>query len=269
MADTPVTSIDVADGLASDVVIKLSQCLEALSERPPVGLEQPVISPAVLLGHPELAGFAASMMASEGMSMVHESQSFSRESPIPTDAALKISARVQVRNTSTLFDVSMSDPAGRKLGDMQTRLREVSATEMAGFKGSAFPPHMDKGDVVWSQSLPFTRAAVQDYLALANDPNPIHVDDDRAIAAGLPGAVVPGMHFAGVAEIMLAQALSDVVLVSMKLRFMAPVLVGQSLSYGVLVRKKDAQGCANVVRVFILRPDNVIAAIADLEMKPA
>ena len=51
----------------------------------------------------------------------------------------------------------------------------------------------------------------------------------------------------------------------MKLRFMAPVLVGESLRFGTLVRGRDAKGVAKAVRVFVLREDSVIAAIADLE----
>ena len=127
---------------------------------------------------------------------------------------------------------------------------------------------MDKGDVVWRDSRAFDAKAVQEYLALARDPNPIHTSGDAARRIGLTGPVVPGMFFAGVIEYVLASVLTTVTLVQMKLRFMAPVAVGEGLRYGVLSRGVDDEGHANSARVFVLRSDSVIAAIADLEMRP-
>lgn len=199
--------------------------------------------------------------------MVHESQSFSGAGGITSQTPLLISPDVTIRGASRVFGFALQLGIEGTPATMQTRLRQVSPADMAGFKGSVFPPHMDMGDVDWQTSQPFGRAAVRDYLAQARDSNPIHVDDDAARALGLEAAVVPGMFIAGVAEFMVWHALPDARLEGMKLRFMAPVLVGACLRYGVLVRSKSKQGRPKAVRVFILRRDNVIAAIADLDMQ--
>ncbi len=138
---------------------------------------------------------------------------------------------------------------------------------MSQFKGSAFPRHMDKGDVTWIWSLPFTAASVREYLALVQDPNPIHTSDEAARSAGLAGTVVSGMYFAGVAELILIRALPDCAVENMKLRFMAPVLIGEKVRYGVLMRAKTENGHPKVVRVFVLRTGGIIASVADITMQ--
>ncbi|WP_299356774.1 MaoC/PaaZ C-terminal domain-containing protein [uncultured Shimia sp.] len=149
---------------------------------------------------------------------------------------------------------------------MQTRQREVSPDDMARLKGSRFPPHMDKGDVVWRDTAQFGERAVADYLSLARDPNPIHVSDDAAREVGLQSAVVPGMFFAGVLDCVVSGLAPTSVLTQMKLRFMAPVPVGDGLRLGVLIRAKHDDGSSKSVRVFVLRHDMTIAVIADLDV---
>ena len=261
----------VANGLGERGVLELRRLLTTLSGKKGRFPDIPIIAPALLLGDPALRPYASQMKPSSGMSMVHESQSFARAGGILTDTALSISANVKTNGASKVFDFSMLDEKSYEekcaCGVMQTRLREVSPDDMAHFKGSAFPAHMDKGDIIWLWSEPYTTAMVHAYLALAQDPNPIHTSDDAAQSAGLAGAVVPGMFFAGVVEFMLLQALPNTSLADMKLRFMAPVLIGEALRYGVMVRAQTESGQPKLVRVFVVRSDNVIAAIADISMQ--
>ncbi|WP_372887867.1 MaoC family dehydratase [Shimia sp.] len=259
-----VSRLDLPGGLEAAPVAALADLLAALAGQVPRG-GLPLIAPALLLGRPELAVVAKQMQPPEGCGVVHESQAFGRLATVPLDRALRIEARISDRSASRLFDFSLLDPRGDALGQMQTRLRFVAPQDMARFKGSRFPPHMDKGDILWRDSRAFGAEAVASYLDLAGDPNPIHVSDSAARAVGLAGAVVPGMLFAGVADPFVAEILSGMVLRAMKLRFMAPVPVGQGLRYGLLVRARDPQGRPLAIRVFILRADGMIAAIADIE----
>ncbi|WP_175556954.1 MaoC family dehydratase [Shimia gijangensis] len=206
------------------------------------------------------------MRPEQDMSLVHESQSFTRTGTVPSKIPLTVSATIKESGASKVLNFSLQEENGAALGSMQTRLRTVTAAEMVRFKGSAFPDHMDKGDVIWLWSDPFSKSTVQAYLTLACDPNPIHRSDEQAKLAGLPGAVVPGMLFAGVAEFMLARALPGGAVKSMKMRFMAPVLIGEALQYGVLPRKTGNDGRPKTVRIFVVRSDKMIAAIADLDL---
>lgn len=264
MAEHP-QQVAVAHGLRVVDVAALGKALGAMLAEGAV--ETPAIAPAMLLGAPELAAYAARMLPDAGMAMVHESQSFSRSGAVPLDRGLTVLADLTEKGAARVFDFALTDASGGSVGSMQTRLRQVSPEEMARFRGSTFPPYMDKGDVLWRNSRPFDGQVVAAYLALARDPNPIHVDDAAAQAVGLSRAVVPGMFFAGVIESALGCALPGIHMAGMKLRFMAPVLVGESLRFGTLVRGRDAKGVARAVRVFVLREDSVIAAIADLETR--
>lgn len=267
MAEQAPRLVRIADGLSGREISELQLILSALAALPNKVSDIPIIAPAMLLGDPVFAPFAKQMVPPKGKSMVHESQLFERAGGVFSDTPLSVSAHVKINCASKLFDFVMYDEENRPLGSMQTRLREVSPDEMAQFKGSAFPAHMDKGDMIWAWSQPFTAESVQAYLALAQDPNPIHISDDAARSAGLAGAVVPGMLFAGVAELMLLQAVSDSIVENMKLRFMAPVLIGDALRFGVLVRAKSPSGQPEVVRIFVVRSDSIIAAIADVSLQ--
>lgn len=267
MADLPGT-VSIPTGLPAAETAALATCLAGMADTGALGHLPPAIAPALLLGHPALADYAALMTPSHGMGMVHESQSFQRVTDLSPATPLTIQAALSEKGMARVFDFALIDGDQTPRGQMQTRLRSVTPEEMARFKGSQFPPHMDKGDVIWRQSLPFDRAAVAAYLSLARDPNPIHVSDAAARAVGLPGAVVPGMFVAGVIEPVLTATLPTVALRQMKLRFMAPVAIGEVLEYGVLTRAMDDGGRAKTVRVFVLRADRIIAAIADLEMAP-
>ena len=267
MAEQTPTLVRITGGLCGHQVSELQLTLSALADLPDTFSDIPIIAPAMLLGDPVLAPYAKQMVPPNGKSMVHESQSFERAGGVRSDTPLSVSAQVKINGASKLFDFTMYGEDDRALGSMQTRLREVSPDEMAQFKGSAFPAHLDKGDMIWAWSQPFTATSVQAYLALAQDPNPIHTSDNAARLAGLAGAVVPGMCIAGVAERMLLQALPDSAVANMKLRFMAPVLIGQALRFGVLVRAKTPSGQPKVVRIFVVRADSIIAAIADVSLQ--
>lgn len=258
--------LSISDGMPLAAIARLTDLLGSVAGMP-FARDIPLIGPALLLGHPALAEIASQMTPPEGAAVVHESQSFVAANPMPLGASLRVEAKLTAKDMVRLFDFEMLGEGDAALGSMLTRLRFVSPEDMARLKGSRFPPHMDKGNVVWRQSNGFSASAVAEYLDLANDPNPIHTSNHAARAVGLEGAVIPGMFIAGVAETMLLDVLGTVTPCGLKLRFMAPVPVGQELRFGALTRARDAAGFPKTARVFALRPDETIAAIGDFDLR--
>jgi acyl dehydratase len=76
---------------------------------------------------------------------------------------------------------------------------------------------------------PLTPADLRRYAAASGDLNPIHTDEQAAIAAGLPGVVVMGMLPGGVLAAFGSEVLGQT-LGELSLRFRAPIWPGEPLS---------------------------------------
>lgn len=226
----------------------------------------PLIAPAMLLGRPEIAAATGAMTPPDGMGVVHESQMFRRVTPSRTAGVVDVTIRSQVRPPSVLFDFEMAAGAPAQ---MQTRLRYVTPQEMAALRGTRFSDRFTTGDTVWRATAPIAAQAVGQYLALSHDRNPIHTSDAAARAAGLPGAVVPGMMLCGLAEAVLCDIHPGQWVREMKTRFMAAVPVGQAVRLAVVPRRRDADGAIELARIFAVAPGDVIAAIMDVQIRAA
>jgi len=160
------------------------------------------------------------------------------------------------------FDFSLSDACGA-VGDMQTRLRFVSPETVSTFKGSAFPAHLDTAETQWRKSLAFNSQQIADYVGLMHDENPIHTDIQAAELAGFSNVVVPGMQVAGVVEYVLSDVWPLAAISEMKVRFMAPVFLGETVRFAVTPRKFDDQNRVVAVRCIAVTETGLISAIAD------
>lgn len=225
----------------------------------------PLVSPALLLGHPQLRDVAEKMLAPAGLGVVHEAQSFRISRPIRRDEAMSVEIEVSDVNAGRVFDFRWI-VSGECFGEMQTRLKFVPANVMKNLKGAAFTERQMRPDMEVFETGVFSEQVVRRYLALAHDPNPIHVDDTAARAVGLNGAVVPGMFFAGVIEAAALRGFDARPIESMKMRFMAPVPVGERLKLAVLPRQRDQGGRVRDVRVFVVTEASVIAGVADIQV---
>ncbi|GAA6166057.1 hypothetical protein NBRC116590_37610 [Pelagimonas sp. KU-00592-HH] len=224
----------------------------------------PLTSPALLLGHPGLQEVAAKMVPPQGQGVVHETQSFRVLRSLRPDDTLTLEVATTEVSSGRVFDFRWS-VAGEPAGEMQTRLKFVPPEVMVNLKGAAFTERQKHPEMVWFETSAFAADAVRHYLELANDPNPIHVDDTEARLVGLDGAVVPGMFFAGVIEAALDRGLKAGSIESLKVRFMAPVPVGAKLKLAVLPRQRDENGIVRTARVFGVSAESIIAAVADAE----
>lgn len=224
----------------------------------------PLIGPALLLGHPGLQDVAAKMVPPDGQGVVHEAQSFRVLRAVAPDDMMTLYIEISEVSSGRVFDFRWC-ARGEPAGEMQTRLKFVAPEVMANLKGAAFTERQRHPDMVWFETSAFGADVVGQYLELANDPNPIHVDDGAARLVGLEGAVVPGMFFAGVFEAALERGLKAGSIESLKVRFMAPVPVGAKLKLAVLPRQREENGAVRTARVFVVSEDNSIAAVADTE----
>lgn len=224
----------------------------------------PLIAPAMLLGRPQIAAATRAMTPPDGMGVVHESQMFRRAGPLQMEGVADVTIRARVRPPSVLFDFELG--AGTP-AQMQTRLRYVTPQEMAALRGTRFSDRFTTGDTEWRATAPIAAQAVGQYLALSHDRNPIHTSDAAARAAGLSGAVVPGMMLCGLAEAAVCDVHPGHWVREMKTRFMAAVPVGQAVRLAIVPRRRDAEGDVVMARVFAVMPGDVIAAILDVEIQ--
>lgn len=82
------------------------------------------------------------------------------------------------------------------------------------------------GDELPGTTARLTRADLAAYAAASGDPNPIHLDEAAARAAGLPGVVAHGMLTLALAgRVVTAWAGSDFALTALRTRFPRPVVV--------------------------------------------
>lgn len=74
-----------------------------------------------------------------------------------------------------------------------------------------------------------TPEQVMAFAHASGDHNPIHLSDEAARAAGLPGAVLHGMFVVGQLEAFLAR-MDGFSIAEMQVRFVRPVPVGRALA---------------------------------------
>ncbi len=75
------------------------------------------------------------------------------------------------------------------------------------------------------QTYTITRADLVAYAEASGDHNPIHQDEDIAVAVGLPGVIAHGMYTMALAARAVAEWFPDHELVSLGCKFTNPVVV--------------------------------------------
>lgn len=84
-------------------------------------------------------------------------------------------------------------------------------------------------------------AQVAAYAAASGDSNPIHLDEDAARAAGLPGTIVHGMLVMGQFEATLRAWRPECRIETMQSRFLRPLAVGGGLRIEGRVAKVETE----------------------------
>jgi len=126
------------------------------------------------------------------------------------------------------------------------------------------------GTVSYSQVLTFDAAHVEQFALLSGDSNPIHLNDDAAIAAGFPSRIVHGALCAAEISRILGTVSPGpgTVLSQLLLSFFKPLLIGHSYQMTVRVMENDSGGARRNV---VVRIDNgdvaCVIARADVFVK--
>ena len=108
------------------------------------------------------------------------------------------------------------------------------------------------GDEVFEVSRVVTREDVRSYAEASGDQNPLHQDDDVALAAGFPGIIAHGMYTMGtLASAIVGWAGSVGSLVRMRVQFRAPVFMGETIVCGGSVRSIDISTGTVVLDVWV------------------
>lgn len=103
------------------------------------------------------------------------------------------------------------------------------------------------GDVRIGEELPgathvVTREDVKAYADASGDQNPLHQDDEAARAAGFPGVIAHGMFTMGhLASAIAAWAGDAGALARLRVRFRAPVFMGETIVIGGRVKDLDPE----------------------------
>ncbi|WP_054002918.1 MaoC family dehydratase [Shimia sp. SK013] len=260
MAETPVfVSLGVMPDLSEGAVQSLSKLVSDLLDGRSAQIS--LTTAAMMLGAPDLKAVRDAMMPPVGKSVVHETQRFWRAADAPTSGSLEVSLAQSASEEAARFTFRLAI-GGEVSGEMETRLRFVSADQMSMFKGAKFSERMASDKAISESTLPLSPSAVGDYVALAHDANPIHVDARAAKAAGLSGPVVPGMLLCALSEAAYRNAAGGQEALELKTRFMAAVPVGEPVRF-ILVPRGVGRAWQQA-RVFCVTENDMIAAISDI-----
>jgi acyl dehydratase len=97
-----------------------------------------------------------------------------------------------------------------------------------------------------------TRDDVEAYARASGDLNPLHRDEEVALAAGFPGIVAHGMLTMGTLSSALVGWLGDpAALTRLKVQFRSPVFLGERLESGGSVRSLDPTTRTAVLEVWV------------------
>lgn len=123
---------------------------------------------------------------------------------------------------------------------------------------------MNPGDEIFRTEYTVTRADLAAYAKASGDHNPIHLDDEAARAAGLPGVIAHGMYTMGLA----ARAVTEWAgtadrITALTARFAKPVVVpadgGATILVVGTVRKIAENGDIDITMAVSCGTDKVLA----------
>lgn len=236
----------------------------------PSDVKVPFTAPVLGFGRANDAGMYRFPAPKSGKIIVHEYQAIRNLQPLPTDQPLGLSL---TRDQETApgspfgFHAEISHANADVITTLQTRLRQLETADFRRMRGTGLPRNIDAAALRTIESQEITPALVARYAALSNDDNPLHTDDEYAQAYGLERAIIPGMLAVGGLENMVAQALPDQRLCEVRVRFLAPILVGSRISFGLHIKPGTARPLERA-RIFILTEGEIVAAIADISLAP-
>ncbi len=235
----------------------------------PESVPVPVITPVLLMAQAQNGDGQRVFgpdATDEQMITVHEYQSIETRIPLLPARSYQITTSFTAAakpGSAFGFCALIYDLAGNLCVTTETKLRHLHRKDRARLNGVALPRQIAASEIDWFETGVLSQAAVEQYLLLSGDDNPLHRDRDHARGFGLDDVIVPGMLVAGLAQYGLGQTLSQPAPPEMRIRFMAPVDVGSIVRFGVINRDQPGASGQCRRRVLALRADETLAFIAD------
>jgi acyl dehydratase len=171
--------------------------------------------------------------------VVHGQQDLILHKPLPVGEKVTVRAAVvglhgKRSGTTATIQVRTRDAAGDLLNEQYvTEFYRGVPTDLAvGVAAPRLPSEPPAGPPLREAAYHLTPDLPSRYAAASGDHNPIHLDDEVARAAGLPGVIVHGLaSLAIAARIVLAAAdAGDSRLARLSCRFTRPIAPGDTLT---------------------------------------
>ncbi len=125
------------------------------------------------------------------------------------------------------------------------------------------PPVWDVGDGLEERTLPpINRDQLRKYAEASGDPNPIHLSDEAAEAAGLPGVIAHGMLMVATMGLLFSPYLEHGHVKTFRSRFSGMVFLGDVLRVGGRAGGVEEleEGRLYSFEVYALRGDDTVAS---------
>jgi acyl dehydratase len=109
---------------------------------------------------------------------------------------------------------------------------------------------------------PVDRDQLRKYAAASGDPNPIHLSDEAAEAAGLPGVIAHGMLTVATMGLLFSPYLEYGHVKTFRSRFSGMVSLGDVLRVGgrVVRTEETAEGRLHTFEVYARREEDTVAS---------
>ncbi|MDP8901713.1 MAG: MaoC family dehydratase N-terminal domain-containing protein [Actinomycetota bacterium] len=125
------------------------------------------------------------------------------------------------------------------------------------------PPDWRVGEELEERTLPpVDRDQLRLYAEASGDPNPIHLSDEAAAAAGLPGIIAHGMLTVATMGLLFSPHLEHGHVKTFRSRFSGMVFLGDRLRVGgrVTAAESTAEGRLYAFEVYARREGDTVAA---------
>jgi acyl dehydratase len=125
------------------------------------------------------------------------------------------------------------------------------------------PPDWKVGDALEERTPPpVNRDQLRKYAEASGDPNPIHLSDEAAKAAGLPGVIAHGMLTVATMGLLFSPHLEHGYVKSFRSRFSGMVFLGDRLRVGgrVAAAERTAGGRLYTFEVYARRDVDTVAS---------
>lgn len=220
--------------------------------------EPPYLAPALLLSELSVKQRLA-FPQTPGKVLLQEYQSIAYQAPVRTDEAMTAMASTSLSADSAEYGFELLQSGGRTCARLTTVVRLMAPAEVTQAKPARFGKAL--AGTNWSRPITLNQGAIDAYLALSGDENPIHrpPPDD----APFDRALVPGLLLGSLIQPCCEAGSTGNRLDSLKMRFMAPLFAGEVFRIGTQPRGETPDGAARL-RAYLAAADERALSVADL-----